>query len=161
MLHVDKVAERCEEECCAPPPLRPSVDRHLLVWEAFRLEWMLEQCSLLQQSLNELPVSPTNGHPFNEEGQIRLTIQTDLSDAVDIAKAVTGAGCGSPPSRPSASLRRYLFVDWQKSLAHGGRLRDCHEPMFRLASRPGLTRESSAGGCQSGIHPFRKVERNV
>jgi hypothetical protein len=44
MLHVDKVAERCEEECCTPPPLilssRPTVDRHPLVREAFRLEWI-------------------------------------------------------------------------------------------------------------------------
>ena len=31
MLHVDKVAERCEDECCTPPPLilssKPTVDR--------------------------------------------------------------------------------------------------------------------------------------
>ena len=42
MLHVDKLAERCEDECCTPPPLilssKPTVDRHPLVREAFRLE---------------------------------------------------------------------------------------------------------------------------
>jgi hypothetical protein len=31
MLHVDKLAERCEDECCTPPPLnlssKPTVDR--------------------------------------------------------------------------------------------------------------------------------------
>ena len=44
MLHVDKVPERCEDECCTPPPLmlssKPAVDRHPLVREAFRLEWI-------------------------------------------------------------------------------------------------------------------------
>jgi len=44
MLHVDKVVERCEDECCAPPPLilspKPTDDRHPLVREAFRLEWI-------------------------------------------------------------------------------------------------------------------------
>jgi len=44
MLHVDKVAERREDECCTPPPLilssKPTVDRHPLVREAFRLEWI-------------------------------------------------------------------------------------------------------------------------
>src|SRR5260370_27169206 len=44
MLHVDKVPERCEDECCTPPPLilpsKPTVDRHALVREAFRLEWI-------------------------------------------------------------------------------------------------------------------------
>src|ERR1700687_2683129 len=44
MLHVDEVAERCEDECCTPPPLilspKPMVDRHRLVREAFRLEWI-------------------------------------------------------------------------------------------------------------------------
>jgi divalent metal cation (Fe/Co/Zn/Cd) transporter len=44
MLHVDKVAERCEEECCTAPPLlmssRPTVDRRPLVRQAFRLEWI-------------------------------------------------------------------------------------------------------------------------
>ena len=44
MLHVDKSPERCEDECCAPPPLilppEPAVDRQLLVREAFRLEWI-------------------------------------------------------------------------------------------------------------------------
>src|ERR1700737_4276529 len=44
MLHIDKVPERCEDECCTPPPLitssKPTVDRHLLVREAFRLEWI-------------------------------------------------------------------------------------------------------------------------
>src|SRR5260370_25802333 len=44
MLHVDKVAERCEDECCTPPPLilssKPTVDRQSLVREAFRLEWI-------------------------------------------------------------------------------------------------------------------------
>jgi Co/Zn/Cd efflux system component len=44
MLHIDKVAERCEDECCTPPPLilssRPTADRLLLIREAFRLEWM-------------------------------------------------------------------------------------------------------------------------
>lgn len=44
MLHVDKVPKRCEDECCKPPPLilssKPAVDRHPLVREAFRLEWI-------------------------------------------------------------------------------------------------------------------------
>jgi hypothetical protein len=44
MLHIDKLAERCEDECCTPPPLilssKPTVDRHPLVREAFRLEWI-------------------------------------------------------------------------------------------------------------------------
>jgi hypothetical protein len=44
MLHVDKVAECCEDECCTPPPLmlssKPTIDRHPLVREAFRLEWI-------------------------------------------------------------------------------------------------------------------------
>ena len=44
MLHVDKVPARCEDKCCAPPPLirpsKPAVDRHALVREAFRLEWI-------------------------------------------------------------------------------------------------------------------------
>jgi divalent metal cation (Fe/Co/Zn/Cd) transporter len=44
MLHVDKLAERCEDECCAPPPLilsnKPTLDRRSLVREAFRLEWI-------------------------------------------------------------------------------------------------------------------------
>jgi len=44
MLHVDKAAERCEDECCTPRPLilssKPIVDRHPLVREAFRLEWI-------------------------------------------------------------------------------------------------------------------------
>jgi divalent metal cation (Fe/Co/Zn/Cd) transporter len=44
MLHVDKVAERCEDECCMPPPLvlssKPTIDRQPLVREAFRLEWI-------------------------------------------------------------------------------------------------------------------------
>jgi divalent metal cation (Fe/Co/Zn/Cd) transporter len=44
MLHVDKLPERCGDECCAPPPLilsaKPEVDRRPLVREAFRLEWI-------------------------------------------------------------------------------------------------------------------------
>jgi len=44
MLQVNKAAEPCEDECCAPPslilPLKPTVDRRPLVREAFRLEWM-------------------------------------------------------------------------------------------------------------------------
>jgi divalent metal cation (Fe/Co/Zn/Cd) transporter len=44
MLHVDKVPERCEDECCTPPPpilpSKPTVDRRGLVREAFRLEWI-------------------------------------------------------------------------------------------------------------------------
>jgi hypothetical protein len=44
MLHVDNVPERCEDECCTPPPLilspKPTVDRLPLVREAFRLEWI-------------------------------------------------------------------------------------------------------------------------
>ncbi len=44
MLHVDKVPERCEDECCTPPPLiqssKQTVDRHPLVREAFQLEWI-------------------------------------------------------------------------------------------------------------------------
>src|SRR5664279_5545087 len=44
MLHVNRVAERCEDECCTPAalilPLRPTVDRQPLVREAFRLEWI-------------------------------------------------------------------------------------------------------------------------
>jgi len=44
MLHVDKLAERCEDECCTPPSLilstKPTVARHPLVREAFRLEWV-------------------------------------------------------------------------------------------------------------------------
>src|ERR1700686_5299313 len=44
MLHVDKVLEHCEDECCTPPPLilssEPQVDRHPLIREAFRLEWI-------------------------------------------------------------------------------------------------------------------------
>jgi divalent metal cation (Fe/Co/Zn/Cd) transporter len=44
MLHVDRFAERCEEERCTPPPLvlspKPTVDRRQLVREAFRLEWI-------------------------------------------------------------------------------------------------------------------------
>src|SRR5579859_1212213 len=44
MLHVDQVPERCEDECCALPPLilssRPTGDRRPLVREAFRLEWI-------------------------------------------------------------------------------------------------------------------------
>jgi hypothetical protein len=44
MLHVDKVSERCEDECCTPPPLilcsKPTVDRQPLVREASWLEWI-------------------------------------------------------------------------------------------------------------------------
>jgi divalent metal cation (Fe/Co/Zn/Cd) transporter len=44
MSRVDKVPERCEDECCTPPPLilapKPAVDRQPLVREAFRLEWI-------------------------------------------------------------------------------------------------------------------------
>src|ERR1700726_428597 len=44
MLHVDKVPQRCENECCTPPPLilasKPAVDPHPLVREAFQLEWI-------------------------------------------------------------------------------------------------------------------------
>ena len=44
MLQVDKIAERCEDECCTPPALilssKPTVDRRPLVREAFRLEWI-------------------------------------------------------------------------------------------------------------------------
>src|ERR1700687_192406 len=44
MLHIDKVPESGEDECCAPPPLilssKPAVDRHPLVREAFQLEWI-------------------------------------------------------------------------------------------------------------------------
>jgi hypothetical protein len=44
MLHVDKVPEHCEDECCTPPPLilssKPTVDRRPLVQEAFRIEWI-------------------------------------------------------------------------------------------------------------------------
>jgi divalent metal cation (Fe/Co/Zn/Cd) transporter len=44
MLHVDKPVECCEEECCTPPPLvlspKPAVDRHQLIRQAFRLEWI-------------------------------------------------------------------------------------------------------------------------
>ena len=44
MLDVDKVLEHCEDECCTPSPLilssEPAVDRHLLIREAFRLEWI-------------------------------------------------------------------------------------------------------------------------
>jgi hypothetical protein len=40
----NKVPQRCEDECCTPPPLilssKPTVDRHPLVREAFRLEWI-------------------------------------------------------------------------------------------------------------------------
>jgi hypothetical protein len=44
MLRVNKAPERCEDECCTPPPLilssRPTADRLLLVRKAFRLEWI-------------------------------------------------------------------------------------------------------------------------
>src|SRR5450759_982594 len=44
MAHIDKVAEHCDDGCCAPPPLilhgKPAVDRKSLVQEAFRLEWI-------------------------------------------------------------------------------------------------------------------------
>jgi len=44
MAHIDKVAEHCDDGCCAPPPLilpgKPAVDRKPLVQEAFRLEWI-------------------------------------------------------------------------------------------------------------------------
>jgi divalent metal cation (Fe/Co/Zn/Cd) transporter len=44
MMHVEKSAERCEDACCAPPPLvlpsKPTLDRGLLIQEAFRLEWL-------------------------------------------------------------------------------------------------------------------------
>jgi divalent metal cation (Fe/Co/Zn/Cd) transporter len=44
MLQIDQVAGCSEDECCTPTPLilpsRPAADRHLLVREAFRLEWI-------------------------------------------------------------------------------------------------------------------------
>ncbi len=44
MLHVEKVPERCEDECCTPPPLilssKPTGERRPLVQEVFRLEWI-------------------------------------------------------------------------------------------------------------------------
>src|ERR1700724_2346164 len=52
MLHVDKVAERCEDECCMPPPLvlssKPTIDRQPLVREAFRLEWITIGCLVIE-----------------------------------------------------------------------------------------------------------------
>lgn len=44
MLHIDKVADACEDECCTPPPLilpsKPPADRRPLVRAAFRLGWI-------------------------------------------------------------------------------------------------------------------------
>src|SRR5260370_5458538 len=44
MTQVEKVVPRCEDGCCAPPPLvlptRPGVDRTQLIRQAFRLEWV-------------------------------------------------------------------------------------------------------------------------
>src|SRR5260370_19813386 len=44
MTQVEKVVPRCEDGCCAPPPLvlptRPGVDRTQLIRQAFRLEWL-------------------------------------------------------------------------------------------------------------------------
>jgi divalent metal cation (Fe/Co/Zn/Cd) transporter len=44
MLQIDEVAGCSEDECCTPAPLilpsRPAADRHPLVREAFRLEWI-------------------------------------------------------------------------------------------------------------------------
>lgn len=44
MVQVDKVVERCEDECCAPAslilPSKSTIDRRPLVREAFRLEWI-------------------------------------------------------------------------------------------------------------------------
>src|ERR1700728_5488844 len=41
---MDKVAARCTDDCCAPPPLvlpsRPLIDRQSLVRDAFKLEWL-------------------------------------------------------------------------------------------------------------------------
>ena len=44
MVQINKAADRCEDECCAPPPLvlppQRTTDREPLVREAFRLEWI-------------------------------------------------------------------------------------------------------------------------
>lgn len=44
MTHMEKIAQTCEDGCCAPPPLvlptRPKVDRTRLIREVFRLEWL-------------------------------------------------------------------------------------------------------------------------
>ena len=41
---MEKIAQTCEDGCCAPPPLvlptRPKVDRTRLIREVFRLEWL-------------------------------------------------------------------------------------------------------------------------
>src|SRR5262249_28059042 len=44
MTQIDKTAQTCGDDCCAPPPLvlptNPTVDRTQLISEAFRLEWL-------------------------------------------------------------------------------------------------------------------------
>src|SRR5271169_5384994 len=44
MAQIDKLVDRCKDECCTPPPLilssRPSADRRPLVQDALRLEWI-------------------------------------------------------------------------------------------------------------------------
>jgi divalent metal cation (Fe/Co/Zn/Cd) transporter len=44
MIQVEKIAQTCDDGCCAPPPLvlptRPRVDRTQLIRKAFRLEWL-------------------------------------------------------------------------------------------------------------------------
>src|SRR5262249_61635600 len=44
MTHMEKIAQTCEDSCCAPPPLvlptRPKIDRTQLIREVFRLEWL-------------------------------------------------------------------------------------------------------------------------
>jgi hypothetical protein len=42
---MEKAADLCVDECCAPPllvlpPKKPSVDRVALIHDAFRLEWL-------------------------------------------------------------------------------------------------------------------------
>ena len=44
MMQIDKITDRCADECCTPSPLilpsKPSIDRRSLVRDAFRLEWI-------------------------------------------------------------------------------------------------------------------------
>ncbi|HMA72836.1 MAG TPA: cation transporter [Xanthobacteraceae bacterium] len=44
MIQTEKIAQTCEDGCCAPPalvlPTKPKVDRTQLIREVFRLEWL-------------------------------------------------------------------------------------------------------------------------
>ena len=44
MVHMENLAEPCQDACCVPPPLvlptKPAIDRTRFIQEAFRLEWL-------------------------------------------------------------------------------------------------------------------------